>query len=89
MAGHGNHEPSPDGQGTSRRYRFSVLRAFLAHEAAGGYILMAVAALALIAANSPLADSYFALFKARLGPLSMLHWINDALMAMFFSAGRA
>lgn len=60
------------------------MRAFLAHEAAGGYVLMAVAAIALIVANSPLAESYAALFRSKLGPYTVLHWINDALMAVFF-----
>lgn len=45
---------------------------------------MASAALALVVANSPLADVYFAGLKAHLGPLSVLHWINDGLMAVFF-----
>ena len=45
---------------------------------------MASAALALAVANSPLKDAYFAALKAYLGPLSVLHWINDALMAVFF-----
>jgi NhaA family Na+:H+ antiporter len=62
----------------------SMLRRFLSHEAAGGYVLMAVAAIALIVANSPLAPAYFAVFKLYLGPLSVLHWINDGLMAVFF-----
>jgi len=39
--------------------RPSFLRSFLATEAAGGIILMAVAALALIVANSPLGEAYF------------------------------
>lgn len=62
----------------------SMLRDFLEHEAAGGYILMGVAVLALIVANSPLAPGYFAIFQLKLGPLSVLHWVNDALMAVFF-----
>ena len=45
---------------------------------------MASAALAMIVANSPLADAYFGALKAYLGPLSVLHWINDGLMAVFF-----
>lgn len=64
--------------------RFSALRNTLHNEASGGLVLMASAALALIVANSPLADSYFAALKAYLGPLSVLHWINDGLMAVFF-----
>ena len=72
--------------------RSSALRQFLKSEAAGGIILMAVAALALIVANSPLADSY-AWFKAfstglvlsdKLGPMTVKLWINDGLMAIFF-----
>src|SRR3712207_1434818 len=62
----------------------SVLRAFLDSEAAGGLVLMAAAALALVVANSPLADGYFAALHIHLGPLSALHWINDGLMAVFF-----
>ena len=56
----------------------------LVSEAGGGLVLMASAALALAVANSPLKDAYFAALKAYLGPLSVLHWINDALMAVFF-----
>lgn len=45
---------------------------------------MAAALAAIIIANSPLAPAYFAALHAYLGPLSLLHWINDALMALFF-----
>jgi len=62
----------------------SILREFLDGEAAGGVILMVAAALALSVANSPLADTYFAVLHAYLGPLSVSHWINDGLMAVFF-----
>ncbi|WP_241665325.1 Na+/H+ antiporter NhaA [Teichococcus oryzae] len=61
-----------------------MLRNFLDNEAAGGLVLMAAAVLALVVANSPLAPGYFAALAAYLGPLSLLHWINDALMAAFF-----
>jgi NhaA family Na+:H+ antiporter len=62
----------------------SVLREFLDGEAAGGIILMGAAALALIVANSPLAEAYFSVLHAYAGPLSVSHWINDGLMAVFF-----
>ena len=62
----------------------SVLRAFLRGEAAGGIVLMFAAALALVIANSPLQATYFAVLHAYVGPLNVLHWINDALMAVFF-----
>ncbi|PWS39128.1 Na+/H+ antiporter NhaA [Falsiroseomonas bella] len=62
----------------------SALRAFLDNEAAGGLVLMGAAALALVVANSPLAPAYFGALKTYLGPLSLGHWINDGLMAVFF-----
>ena len=62
----------------------SLLREFLDGEASGGIVLMAAAALALIVANSPLLGAYEGALHAKLGPLSLEHWINDALMALFF-----
>jgi NhaA family Na+:H+ antiporter len=62
----------------------SIFREFLDSEASGGIVLMVAAALALIVANSPLAEGYFAALHAYAGPLSVSHWINDGLMAVFF-----
>jgi Na+:H+ antiporter, NhaA family len=62
----------------------TVLRALLANEAAGGLVLMAANVLALVVANSPLAPAYFGALKTYVLGLSILHWINDALMAVFF-----
>ena len=62
----------------------SALRSFLDNEAAGGIILMTVAALALVIANSPLAPVYFDVLHVYVAGLSVQHWINDALMAVFF-----
>ena len=70
----------------------SALRNFLASEATGGIILMVVAVLAMIVANSPFADIYFHVLHAQtgpvlsdtLGPMTVHLWINDALMAVFF-----
>ncbi len=63
---------------------FSMMRALLRGEAGGGLVLIAAAGLALAIANSALADAYFALLKTYVGPLNILHWINDLLMALFF-----
>ncbi|OYW30050.1 MAG: Na+/H+ antiporter NhaA [Caulobacter sp. 12-67-6] len=76
----------------SRSRPLSALRAFLYHEASGGYVLMVAAALALVIANSPLAAAYFAALKTEFGFTigafhlreSVIHWINDGLMAVFF-----
>ncbi|WBX84478.1 Na+/H+ antiporter NhaA [Sphingosinicella microcystinivorans] len=62
----------------------SALRAFLRTESAGGIVLMAAAVAALAVANSPLSAAYFAALKTYVGPLSVSHWINDGLMAIFF-----
>jgi len=57
---------------------------FFKSEASGGILLLAVTILALLTANSPLAPAYFGALHAYLGGLSLLHWINDGLMALFF-----
>ena len=62
----------------------TALQRFLSSESAGGVILMVVAALALVVANSPLAATYDHTLHAYVGGLSVLHWINDGLMAIFF-----
>jgi len=62
----------------------SALGELWRHEAVGGMVLMLAASVAIVLANSPLADLYFGCLKLMLGPLSILHWINDALMAVFF-----
>jgi NhaA family Na+:H+ antiporter len=70
----------------------SAFRQFFSQEASGGYVLMAAAAVALVIANSPLAGPYFTLLETKLGftigPVhlneTVLHWINDGLMALFF-----
>ncbi len=60
------------------------MRAFFQSQSAGGIVLMAVALLALIVANSPMSGAYFATLKTYVGGLSVLHWVNDGLMAVFF-----
>ena len=73
-----SHHPA-----TSPRDR-SLLRRFLNSEASGGLLLMFVALLAILIANSPWAEAYFSAVHAYIGPLSVQHWVNDALMAVFF-----
>ena len=68
------------------------VREFLRVEAAGSILLLLAAAAALVWANSPWASSYDALWHTHLtldvGPLhldeSLQHWVNDALMVIFF-----
>jgi Na+:H+ antiporter, NhaA family len=77
------HQATPTVTLKAGRIR-SVLRTLLDSEASGGLVLMAVALLALVVANSPAASVYFATLKTYVLGLSVLHWINDALMALFF-----
>ena len=65
---------------------------FTRTESAGGIVLLACTAIALIWANSPWADSYHHLWETTFAvgfpgaglTLSLHHWINDGLMAVFF-----
>ena len=56
-----------------------------------GFLLIAAAAAALLAANGPLADAYHDLLHLKFGPamprlgqMSLHEWIADGLMAIFF-----
>lgn len=64
--------------------RISAIRRFLDSQTSAGLVLMAAAAIALVLANSPLAPGYEGLLHRHWGPLSVEHWINDGLMAVFF-----
>jgi NhaA family Na+:H+ antiporter len=57
---------------------------FIQSEQFGGVLLLACTIVSLALANSPLAEGWLHLWHVKLGPLSLEHWINDALMAVFF-----
>ncbi len=65
---------------------------FFKLEAAGGLVLLIAALIALILSNTNLSDYYFGILNTHILigtqnfglDLSILHWINDALMAVFF-----
>ena len=72
--------------------RVAPLRDFLANESASGIILVAAAALGLVAANTPVSQSYFDFLSLSfeidlLGiylSMTVLKFINYALMTIFF-----
>ncbi len=74
------------------QYISSPFKWFFKLEAASGLVLLFAAIVALLISNSTLADLYFTTLDKYifLGinnfglKLSVLHWINDALMAIFF-----
>ena len=65
---------------------------FFKLEAASGIVLLFAAVIALVISNSELSNLYFSTLERYLFiginnfglKLSVLHWINDALMAIFF-----
>ncbi len=61
-----------------------MLVRFIRSEPAAAVVLLAAAALAMIVANSPLGSAYEEVLHAKILGLSVLHWINDGLMALFF-----
>ncbi|ASI91184.1 Na+/H+ antiporter NhaA [Vibrio mediterranei] len=61
-----------------------VIRNFFKMESAGGIILVIAAAIAMLVANSPLNEMYQGVLHTYVFGLSISHWINDGLMAIFF-----
>ncbi|WP_318366293.1 Na+/H+ antiporter NhaA [Enterobacter sp.] len=57
---------------------------FFSSPIAGGIVLIAASVAAIVVANSTLGEGYEALLKYKAAGLSVEHWINDALMAVFF-----
>ena len=70
----------------------NIIKKFFEYDGASGILLIVATAAALIISNSPLADTYHHILHtyAYIGlgefalKLSLGHWINDALMAVFF-----
>ncbi|TOE85175.1 Na+/H+ antiporter NhaA [Vibrio parahaemolyticus] len=61
-----------------------VIRDFFKMESAGGILLVIAAAIAMTIANSPLGETYQSLLHTYVFGMSVSHWINDGLMAVFF-----
>ena len=57
---------------------------FFQSEKSSGIVLIFCTAISLVLTNSSLGASYVSWWQTPLGGLSLEHWINDALMAIFF-----
>lgn len=57
---------------------------FFKSEKTAAILLILCTALSLLLANSPIGGSYLQMWHATVGGLSVEHWINDGLMAIFF-----
>jgi NhaA family Na+:H+ antiporter len=71
---------------------FSPVQHFITQAQSGGIVLLVMTVIALALANSPLAGAYQSLLDSyisiTIGPFelkeTLLHWINDGLMVLFF-----
>jgi NhaA family Na+:H+ antiporter len=57
---------------------------FFESEKSGGLTLIFFTIISLILANSVFQETYLGFWENKLGGLSLEHWVNDALMAIFF-----
>ncbi|MCC6702560.1 MAG: Na+/H+ antiporter NhaA, partial [Fluviicola sp.] len=61
-----------------------VFKQFFESEKSGGITLIFCTFISLLIANSSLQVDYLHLFEYELGGMSIEHWVNDGLMAIFF-----
>ncbi|MCA0232917.1 MAG: Na+/H+ antiporter NhaA [Bacteroidetes bacterium] len=61
-----------------------LFKEFFDSEKAGGLVLIACTILSLVLTNSPIGTDYQLFFQSKFAGLSVEHWINDGLMAVFF-----
>lgn len=61
-----------------------ALKQFFENEAAGGIVLLLMAVLAFSLSNSGLSDAYFEFIHFEAFGWTLHHFVNDALMALFF-----
>lgn len=61
-----------------------AIRDFFKMESAGGILLVIAAAIAMVVANTGLGETYNGVLHSYVFGMSVSHWINDGLMAIFF-----
>lgn len=62
----------------------SLFKEFIQSEKAGGLVLVFATAVSLIVANSDWQTQYMDFWHIDMGGHSLVHWINDGLMTIFF-----
>lgn len=62
----------------------NTFRNFFASEKSSGILLIICTVVSLSLANSIIGANYLGIWQVHVGGLSVEHWINDALMAVFF-----
>ena len=61
-----------------------TFREFFDDQKSSGIILIVCTAVSLIITNSPIGENYLKVWHFYVAGLSIEHWINDGLMAIFF-----
>lgn len=61
-----------------------LFKEFFENEKAGGIVLVVVTIISLLLANSAIQEDYIHFWHIDLGGHSLVHWINDGLMTIFF-----
>jgi len=67
-----------------KRKLSNTFKDFFDSEKSSGILLVICTVVSLVIANSLIGVKYLSLWQTRIGGLSVEHWINDALMAIFF-----
>jgi Na+:H+ antiporter, NhaA family len=62
----------------------NTFQSFVDSEKSSGILLIACTAISLVIANSSSGAAYLGVWQTPIAGLSIEHWINDALMAIFF-----
>ncbi len=70
--------------GTVQRNLSNTFQKFFDSEKSSGILLAICTATSLLIANSSIGGDYLSVWQTHVGGLSLEHWINDALMAVFF-----
>ena len=70
--------------GSVQRKLSNTFRSFFDSKKSSGVLLIICTVASLLLANSALGANYLSLWQMYIGGLSVEHWVNDALMAIFF-----
>lgn len=70
--------------GVVQRKLTKSFTAFFDSEKSSGIVLIICTVISLLMANSAIGENYLSIWKMYIGGLSVEHWINDGLMAIFF-----
>lgn len=70
--------------GVVQRKLTNTFNKFFESEKSSGILIIACTAVSLLLTNSIIGENYLSIWSGYIGGLSVEHWINDGLMAVFF-----